>query len=223
MISVQRKEDKIDLELVRKTVRLQTVKRLRAEMKERLDGQMDWLDVKEEAEEVEHAYLKDMMKELRIVEMDVDLEFTGTCESDYDFDDEIEHEIIDKIIQECVKAEKEYQILQIEHEVGDQVDECIRTIFCAGNCAKNCTGFTNTLETSSAEEVGCGEIMENMLLSPTCCGKNTRSTINYEKGHDIFPSFEEWLQDLRERGLDDVPEERAEGGGHGQGLKIWER
>jgi hypothetical protein len=121
------------------------------------DGmEVDWL----EEETQEHAFLTVLMEQL---ELGFSLE---TCMDDMledDFNDELEHTILDKILQdwdEDMQMEEGVKNSLLENEAKrperrrmDDLDECLETIFCEGDCQNTIpeTDIASTEEWSRGE------------------------------------------------------------------------
>ena len=169
-IRVQRFEE-ID-RIKMKNERLAKVKRLKE-----VEARMDWMDDAMEDEEMdwemleeaEHKALECLMRELEIKFEYKDDQDCIMKDIDCPFEDDIEHEILDKILQECEEAEKEWST---DLELGDQVNpisECIKTFACAGNCESKCSSNILLDKTASVMGVGRGENGVDMKkLSQTC-------------------------------------------------------
>ena len=119
---------------VMKTARLRKAKMLQDEV-----SRMDWApnivkdamedNMEMEVDEVkEHNAIEILMKQLNINIQDME-----TNSNSEDFEDEIEHEFLDKILQELEKIEAAWSSVQRLEDV--QLDECINTYSCTGNCA----------------------------------------------------------------------------------------
>ena len=186
----QRMDERITLESIRKEERLERVEKLQAALKTRRetvrDDEMEWMtedNVEMDMdwcvlESREHAYLANLLESLEMgfgpvasIEMD-----------DMDsMEEELEHTILDKILQEWEgeedaemqegvrkKGVKDYDedMHTLGEEAEDDLDECIRTINCEGNCSSN---FEISCQVP-ALEVGRGKTnkdMENRIVS-TC-------------------------------------------------------
>ena len=182
----QRMDERITLESIRKEERLERVEKLQAALKTRRetvrDDEMEWMtedNVEMDMdwcvlESREHAYLANLLESLEMgfgpvasIEMD-----------DMDsMEEELEHTILqewegeeDAEMQEGVrkKGVKDYDedMHTLGEEAEDDLDECIRTINCEGNCSSN---FEISCQVP-ALEVGRGKTnkdMENRIVS-TC-------------------------------------------------------
>ena len=152
--------------------------------------EMDWM----EEETREHAFLTVLMEQLELgFEMETRTEDMLEDDCDYNFDDILEHTILDKILQDCdedIQMEEGVRngLLESkrpERRLMDDVDECIETIFCEGDCQHNIpdANIASTEEwnrgeneldiditISSAEQEGRGENISECLQTVHCAG-----------------------------------------------------
>ena len=107
-------------------MRLEKSAKLRKDLMDRFEHQMDWLESEEynelmewETELDEHKALEDLIRN-----MSIDQENATITDLD------------EEILKECVKAEREHENFQQHPDVGDedQSDEYILTYSCTGNC-----------------------------------------------------------------------------------------
>ena len=147
-------------------IRLEKAAKLRDDLLVRFENQMDWLESEEDVEIMEW---ETEIKEHKVLE---ELMINMNIESDTmtDLDEEMEHEMLDSILKECAKVEKEYEDSKqhLDVEDDDQIDEYIRSYSCTGNYTGRCTGYIEHLDNPSAIEGGSGENIDDMGLSPDC-------------------------------------------------------
>ena len=145
-------------------MRLEKSAKLRKDPMDRFEHQMDWLESEEyielmewETELDEHKALEDLIRNMSIDQENATIT---------DLDEEIEHEMLDSILKECVKAEREHENIQQHPDMGDedQSDECILTYSCTGNCTGKCTEYNEHFDYPSASEVGGGKNSDDMGL-----------------------------------------------------------
>ena len=145
-----------------KAERLNRAKRLQKEL-----SMMEWtetvLDVAEmEWEDMEeHSAIERLMKDLDI---DIDDMELGPDVND-GFEDDIEHEFLDKILQELESEEAAWRSDRLLEDTI--IDECIKTYSCTGNCTGDCGNKISDVVTPSAVDQGHGKtVKDNIQLSP---------------------------------------------------------
>ena len=125
------------------------------------DMDMEW----EEGEE--HSALDKLMQELNIYVDIEDMELESNEEHD-GFDEEIEHEFLDKILQELEDKETDWSSGLLLEDIKDTtIDECIQTYSCTVNCTSNYGDNMSSAVPPSTVDQGCGKTVgDNVQLSP---------------------------------------------------------
>ena len=140
--------------------------KLRDDLLVRYENQMDWLESEEDVEIMEWETEIKEHKVLEELMMNMDIK----SDTMTNLDEEMEHEMLDSILKECAKVEKEYEDSKqhLDVEDDDQIDEYIRSYSCTGNYTGRCTGYIEHLDNPSAIEGGSGKNIDDMGLSLDC-------------------------------------------------------
>ena len=149
-----------------KIERLRRAKMLQEEL-----SRMDWSENMEDEDIVteiemdvdemeEHSALEKLMKEL-----DIDIEEMETSDNDDDFAEEIEHEFLDKILQELEDLETAW--ISAQRLEDAETDECIKTYSCTGDCTVYCKRYaSDNVQPSTVQPSREKTVQDNVKLSP---------------------------------------------------------